>query len=72
MFRTTLPIEYAAVSTTSSVPEASFEVMLGFFKSLANESRLRMVGLLLKRPRHVKELAAEKLALVKQSRQVPV
>ena len=33
--------------------------MLAFFKSLANESRLRMVGLLLKRPHHVKELAAE-------------
>jgi len=33
--------------------------MLAFLKALANESRLRMVGLLLKRPHHVKELAAE-------------
>ena len=33
--------------------------MLGFFKALANESRLRLVGLLLKRPHHVKELATE-------------
>ncbi len=47
------------MSTSSSAPEASFEVTLAFFKSLANESRLRMVGLLLKRPHHVKELAAE-------------
>lgn len=33
--------------------------MLAFFKSLANESRLRLVGLLLKRPHQVKELASE-------------
>lgn len=37
---------------------ASFELMLRFFKALANENRLRMVGLLLARPHHVKELAA--------------
>jgi DNA-binding transcriptional ArsR family regulator len=47
------------MSGPSSASGASFEVMLAFFKSLANESRLRMVGLLLKRPHHVKELAAE-------------
>jgi DNA-binding transcriptional ArsR family regulator len=47
------------MSTPAPAPDASFEVMLAFFKSLANESRLRMVGLLLKRPYHVKELAAE-------------
>jgi predicted transcriptional regulator len=47
------------MATSTPTPEASFEVMLAFFKSLANESRLRMVGLLLKRPHHVKELAAE-------------
>src|SRR2546427_12975735 len=47
------------MSTSPLAPEASFEVMLAFFKSLANESRLRMVGLLLKRPHHVKELAVE-------------
>jgi DNA-binding transcriptional ArsR family regulator len=39
--------------------EASFEVVLAFLKSLANESRLRLVGLLLKRPHNVKELATE-------------
>jgi len=33
--------------------------MLAFFKALGNESRLRMVGLLMKRPYHVKELATE-------------
>jgi hypothetical protein len=33
--------------------------VLSFFKSLANDSRLRLVGLLLKRPHNVKELAAE-------------
>jgi predicted transcriptional regulator len=49
----------AARSTSLPASEASFEVMLAFFKSLANESRLRMVGLLLKRPHQVKELAAE-------------
>ena len=47
------------MSTASAVTQASFEVMLAFFKSLANESRLRLVVLLLKRPHHVKELAAE-------------
>jgi DNA-binding transcriptional ArsR family regulator len=47
------------MSTPSGTSEPSFDVMLAFFKSLANESRLRMVGLLLKRPHHVKELAAE-------------
>lgn len=47
------------MSTSSPAPDASFEVMLAFFKSLANESRLRVVGLLLKRPHNVKELAAE-------------
>jgi DNA-binding transcriptional ArsR family regulator len=40
-------------------PSASFELMLRFFKALANENRLRMVGLLLERPHHVKELAAQ-------------
>jgi hypothetical protein len=47
------------VRTSTPTPEASFEVMLAFFKSLANESRLRLVGLLLKRPHQVKELAGE-------------
>ena len=46
-------------STSTSPPEASFEIMLAFFKALGNESRLRIVGLLLKRPHHVKELASE-------------
>lgn len=46
-------------ATAPPVSEASFEVMLAFFKALANESRLRIVGLLLNRPHHVKELAAE-------------
>ena len=45
--------------TSPPAVAADFEVMLGFFKALANESRLRLVGLLLKRPHHVKELAAE-------------
>ena len=45
--------------TPASASDASFEVMLAFFKSLANESRLRVVGLLLRRPHNVKELAAE-------------
>ena len=48
-----------AISTASPVPEASFEVMFAFFKALANESRLRIVGLLLNHPHQVKELAAE-------------
>jgi hypothetical protein len=48
-----------AVPTSPTARDASFEVMLAFFKSLANESRLRMVGLLLKRPYAVKELATE-------------
>jgi DNA-binding transcriptional ArsR family regulator len=36
----------------------SFDKLLAFFKALANEKRLCMVGLLLERPRNVKELAA--------------
>ena len=48
-----------AATTAPAESPASFEVMLAFFKSLANESRLRIVGLLLARPHHVKELAAE-------------
>jgi DNA-binding HxlR family transcriptional regulator len=45
--------------TAASDSPASFELMLAFFKTLANENRLRIVGLLLERPRHVKELALE-------------
>src|SRR5687768_4890028 len=44
----------------------SFEFMLGFFKALGNEHRLRMVGMLLERPHHVKELA-EKLQLTEST-----
>jgi len=40
-------------------PEADFDRMLAFLKALANENRLRVVGLLLKRPHHVRELATE-------------
>ena len=40
-------------------PEATFDLMLAFLKALANESRLRVVGLLLQRAYHVKELATE-------------
>jgi DNA-binding transcriptional ArsR family regulator len=49
----------AAMPASPPPPEATFEVVLAFFKSLANESRLRLVGLLLKRPHNVKELAVE-------------
>lgn len=45
------------MSTAAATP-ASFELMLRFFKALANENRLRLIGLLLDRPHHVKELAA--------------
>jgi predicted transcriptional regulator len=47
------------MADSAPTTEASFEAMLAFLKALANESRLRMVGLLLKRPHHVKELAVE-------------
>lgn len=46
------------MNDTPSPPEPGFDRMLAFFKALANESRLRIVGLLLGRPHHVKELAA--------------
>jgi DNA-binding transcriptional ArsR family regulator len=47
------------MTTPEADQTANFDLVLAFFKSLANESRLRIVGLLLKRPHHVKELAAE-------------
>jgi DNA-binding transcriptional ArsR family regulator len=46
------------MATKPSAGPASFELMLEFFKALANESRLRILGFLLERPHHVKELAA--------------
>jgi hypothetical protein len=39
------------------VPEADLETLLAFFKAMANESRLRIVGLLAERERSVQELA---------------
>jgi len=39
------------------VPEADVEKLLTFFKAMANESRLRIVGLLAERERSVQELA---------------
>jgi len=39
------------------VPEADVETLLSFFKAMANESRLRIVGLLAERERSVQELA---------------
>jgi len=40
------------------MPEADLETLLAFFKAMANESRLRIVGLLAERERSVQELAA--------------
>jgi len=39
------------------VPEADIATLLAFFKAMANESRLRIVGLLAERERSVQELA---------------
>jgi hypothetical protein len=39
------------------VPEADVQTLLSFFKAMANESRLRIVGLLAERERSVQELA---------------
>src|SRR4051812_19295993 len=39
------------------MPEADAADLLAFFKAMANESRLRMVGLLAQRERTVQELA---------------
>ena len=39
------------------MPEADVQVLLAFFKAMANESRLRIVGLLAERERNVQELA---------------
>jgi hypothetical protein len=39
------------------MPEADLETLLSFFKAMANESRLRIVGLLAERERSVQELA---------------
>ena len=39
------------------MPEADVQALLAFFKALANESRLRIVGLLGERERSVQELA---------------
>jgi DNA-binding CsgD family transcriptional regulator len=39
------------------VPEADLATLLAFFKAMANESRLRIVGLLAERERSVQELA---------------
>jgi DNA-binding transcriptional ArsR family regulator len=38
--------------------EREFETLLKFFKAMANESRLRLLGLLASRERSVEELAA--------------
>ncbi|HWF75747.1 MAG TPA: metalloregulator ArsR/SmtB family transcription factor [Caulobacteraceae bacterium] len=40
------------------MPEADLATLLAFFKAMANESRLRIVGLLAERERSVQELAA--------------
>jgi hypothetical protein len=39
------------------MPAPDFQTLLGFFKAMANESRLRMVGLLAERERSGQELA---------------
>ena len=39
------------------MPEADVQALLAFFKAMANESRLRLVGLLAERERSVQELA---------------
>lgn len=39
------------------MPEAQLQTLLAFFKAMANESRLRIVGLLATRERSVQELA---------------
>src|SRR5579875_1506222 len=39
------------------MPEADVQALLAFFKAMANESRLRIVGLLSERERSVQELA---------------
>ena len=39
------------------MPEADVQTLLSFFKAMANESRLRIVGLLAERERSVQELA---------------
>jgi hypothetical protein len=39
------------------MPDANLATLLAFFKAMANESRLRIVGLLAERPRSVQELA---------------
>ncbi|HEX3408506.1 MAG TPA: metalloregulator ArsR/SmtB family transcription factor, partial [Caulobacteraceae bacterium] len=39
------------------MPEADLATLLAFFKAMANESRLRIVGLLAERERSVQELA---------------
>src|SRR5581483_344127 len=39
------------------MPEADLTTLLAFFKAMANESRLRIVGLLAERERSVQELA---------------
>lgn len=39
------------------MPQADVETLLAFFKAMANESRLRIVGLLAERERSVQELA---------------
>jgi|SRR6185312_16221289 len=40
------------------MPDADLSTLLAFFKAMANESRLRIVGLLAERERSVQELAA--------------
>ena len=40
------------------MPDADLATLLAFFKAMANESRLRIVGLLAERERSVQELAA--------------
>ena len=39
------------------MPEADLETLLAFFKAMANESRLKIVGLLAERERSGQELA---------------
>jgi DNA-binding transcriptional ArsR family regulator len=46
------------MSNRLAADPASFELMLDFFKALANDGRLRILGLLLQGPHPVKELAA--------------
>jgi DNA-binding transcriptional ArsR family regulator len=45
------------MSMEIDMPEADAEALLAFFKAMANESRLRLVGLLAQRERTVQELA---------------